>query len=120
MQQEYDTPTTHSIVVGYLLWILGFLGAHRFYYGKPVTGTLWFFTLGLLGIGCGIAESRSEHLGRTRKLGILRPGVCLYLRRRYPAVRHDLGILCQNKPPLFGAFGPGGRHTVCRLSLSVL
>lgn len=27
------------------------MGAHRFYYGKPKTGTLWFFTLGLLGIG---------------------------------------------------------------------
>lgn len=42
---------THSKLIGYLLWIFGFLGAHRFYYGKPVTGTLWFFTLGLLGIG---------------------------------------------------------------------
>jgi TM2 domain-containing membrane protein YozV len=42
---------THSKVMGYLLWIFGFLGAHRFYYGKPVTGTIWFFTLGLLGIG---------------------------------------------------------------------
>ena len=42
---------THSKVLGYLLWIFGFLGAHRFYYGKPVTGRIWFFTLGLLGIG---------------------------------------------------------------------
>ena len=42
---------THSKAVGYVLWIFGFLGAHRFYYGKPVTGTIWFFTLGLLGIG---------------------------------------------------------------------
>ncbi|MDN3558036.1 NINE protein [Halomonas maura] len=42
---------THSKLIGYLLWLFGFLGAHRFYYGKPVTGTLWFFTLGLLGIG---------------------------------------------------------------------
>ncbi|EIJ46899.1 hypothetical protein GWL_11390 [Herbaspirillum sp. GW103] len=42
---------THSKTLGYLLWIFGFLGAHRFYYGKPVTGTIWFFTLGLLGIG---------------------------------------------------------------------
>lgn len=42
---------THSKTVGYLLWIFGFLGAHRFYYGKPITGTLWFFTLGLLGVG---------------------------------------------------------------------
>ena len=45
------TNDTHSKTLGYLLWIFGFTGAHRFYYGKPVTGTIWFFTLGLLGIG---------------------------------------------------------------------
>ncbi|TRX73582.1 NINE protein [Pseudomonas mangiferae] len=42
---------THSKVIGYLLWIFGFLGAHRFYYGRPVTGTIWFCTFGLLFIG---------------------------------------------------------------------
>jgi len=42
---------THSLLFGYLLWLFGFLGAHRFYYGRPVTGTIWLFTLGLLGIG---------------------------------------------------------------------
>lgn len=42
---------THSKIIGYLLWIFGFLGAHRFYYGKPITGTLWFFTFGLFFIG---------------------------------------------------------------------
>lgn len=42
---------THSKTIGYLLWIFGFTGAHRFYYGKPITGAIWFFTLGLLGIG---------------------------------------------------------------------
>lgn len=42
---------THSKTIGYLLWIFGFTGSHRFYYGKPITGTLWFFTAGLLGIG---------------------------------------------------------------------
>lgn len=45
------TSNTHSVVIGYLLWIFGFLGSHRFYYGKPVTGTIWFFTLGLFFIG---------------------------------------------------------------------
>ena len=45
------TDDTHSKTIGYLLWIFGFTGSHRFYYGKPVTGTIWFFTLGLLGIG---------------------------------------------------------------------
>lgn len=42
---------THSKVVGYILWIFGFMGAHRFYYGRPITGTLYFFTLGLFLIG---------------------------------------------------------------------
>ena len=39
---------THSVAVGYFCWIFGFFGAHRFYYGKKITGTIWFFTLGLL------------------------------------------------------------------------
>ena len=42
---------THSLLIGYLLWIFGFTGSHRFYFGKPVSGTIWFFTLGLFGIG---------------------------------------------------------------------
>lgn len=42
---------SHSITIGYILWIFGFTGSHRFYYGKPVSGTLYFCTLGLLGIG---------------------------------------------------------------------
>jgi TM2 domain-containing membrane protein YozV len=41
----------HNMAIGYLLWIFGFMGAHRFYYGRPVTGTIWFFTLGLFFIG---------------------------------------------------------------------
>ena len=42
---------THSLLIGYLLWIFGFLGAHRFYFGRPVSGTVYLFTFGLLGIG---------------------------------------------------------------------
>jgi len=42
---------THSKTIGYILWIFGFMGAHRFYYGRPVSGTIWFFTLGLCFIG---------------------------------------------------------------------
>lgn len=42
---------THSVAIGYLAWIFGFMGCHRFYFGKPVTGTIWFFTGGLLLIG---------------------------------------------------------------------
>ena len=42
---------THLKSIGYILWIFGFTGSHRFYYGKPVSGTIWFFTLGLFFIG---------------------------------------------------------------------
>lgn len=42
---------THSVVVGYILWLFGFFGAHRFYFGKKITGVIWFFTGGLLLIG---------------------------------------------------------------------
>ena len=45
------TRDTHSTAIGYILWIFGFMGAHRFYFGKPISGTIWFFTLGLLGVG---------------------------------------------------------------------
>jgi TM2 domain-containing membrane protein YozV len=46
-----EVRNTHSKLYGYLLWIFGFTGSHRFYYGKPISGTIWFFTLGLLFIG---------------------------------------------------------------------
>jgi TM2 domain-containing membrane protein YozV len=39
------------MVIGYVLWIFGFTGAHRFYFGRPITGTIWFFTAGLLLVG---------------------------------------------------------------------
>ncbi|HFQ7962658.1 TPA: NINE protein [Pseudomonas aeruginosa] len=48
MTQQHDT---HSKAIGYLLWIFGFTGSHRFYYGKPITGTIWFFTFGLFFLG---------------------------------------------------------------------
>lgn len=34
-----------------LCFFLGYLGAHRFYEGKVITGILWLITFGLCGIG---------------------------------------------------------------------
>ena len=42
---------THTKTIGYILWLFGFTGSHRFYYGRPISGTIYFFTLGLLFIG---------------------------------------------------------------------
>lgn len=42
---------THGNLIGYLLWIFGFTGSHRFYYGRPISGTIYFFTFGLFLIG---------------------------------------------------------------------
>ncbi len=47
----YTHNDTHSKTIGYITWIFGFTGSHRFYYGKPVSGTIWLFTFGLCGIG---------------------------------------------------------------------
>lgn len=46
-----NTPETHSVVIGYILWLFGFTGSHRFYYGYPLLGTIYFFTFGLFFIG---------------------------------------------------------------------
>jgi TM2 domain-containing membrane protein YozV len=45
------TRDTHSIPLGYILWIFGFMGAHRFYYGRPISGTIWFCTFGFFFVG---------------------------------------------------------------------
>ena len=48
MQTSLDT---HLKSIGYILWVFGFTGSHRFYYGKPISGTIYFFTFGLFLIG---------------------------------------------------------------------
>ncbi len=43
-----------SVGIAYGLWalcIVGVAGVHRFYAGRYITGTIWLFTWGLLGIG---------------------------------------------------------------------
>jgi TM2 domain-containing membrane protein YozV len=46
-----NTNDSHLKSIGYILWLFGFTGSHRFYFGKPISGTIYFLTLGLLGIG---------------------------------------------------------------------
>ena len=59
---------THNVVVGYITWIFGFFGAHRFYYGHQITGTIWFFTGGLCGIGWLVDVFLIESLDRQADL----------------------------------------------------
>ena len=41
-----------DVGVTYLLWLLlGVLGAHKFYLGKPGWGVVYLLTLGIVGIG---------------------------------------------------------------------
>ena len=46
-----DANDTHRKTIGYILWIFGFTGSHRFYFGYPISGTIYLFTLGLFFIG---------------------------------------------------------------------
>jgi len=42
------------LTLSYLLWLggwFGFSGLHRLYNGKIASGLIWFFTLGLFGVG---------------------------------------------------------------------
>ncbi|MGE9266924.1 MAG: NINE protein [Verrucomicrobiales bacterium] len=70
---------THNIAIAYLAWIFGFTGAHRFYAGKPVSGVIWFCTLGLLGIGWLIDL-------------FLIPGMVKEANERYAAGRYDYSL----------------------------
>ncbi|MCB1225148.1 MAG: TM2 domain-containing protein [Verrucomicrobiales bacterium] len=51
MNTPPSSSDTHRKTVGYLLWIFGFTGSHRFYFGKPITGLIWLFTGGFFLIG---------------------------------------------------------------------
>lgn len=82
------TNDTHSKTIGYLLWIFGFTGAHRFYYGRQITGVIWFLTFGVFGIGWLIDVFFIPWMDRTAD-------------RRYTAGRYDystawilLGFAC--------------------------
>ena len=50
--EEIKKTSRHSFIVTLLLCIfLGWLGVHRFYAGRMITGLFMFCTLGFFGIG---------------------------------------------------------------------
>ena len=89
---------THSLAGGYLLWVLApftllTAGAHRFYYGKPITGLIWSLTLGLLGVGWVVDF-------------FLMPRMEEEADRRYAAGPYDYNVAwVLNAIPFLGVFG---------------
>ena len=70
---------SHSKTIGYLLWIFGFLGAHRFYYGRPISGLIWMLTGGFFLIGWLIDL-------------FLIPGMNRKADRKFPSGRYDYNV----------------------------
>jgi len=68
MRVEATVDNTHHKAIGYALWLFGFTGSHRFYFGRPVTGTIWFLTGGLLLVGWLIDLFLIPRMDRTADL----------------------------------------------------
>ena len=54
LNSEFVTPMnaggrTHRTTLGLLLWLFGFTGAHRFYYGRSTSGTVQFALFAVVG-----------------------------------------------------------------------
>ncbi len=78
-QTTIDDELSHSALIGYIFWVIGFTGAHRFFFGKPLTGAIWFFTGGLLLIGWIVDV-------------FLVPAMAREADRRYPQTSHDYNL----------------------------
>jgi len=116
---------SHSIVMGYIAWIFGFMGAHRFYYGKQVSGVLWFFTLGLFFVGWIIdlfliprMQRESEYRYRTGSTNYSLAWLLLYVLGLFGVHRMYMGkwltgilYLCT-----LGLLGLGWLYDLCTLN----
>lgn len=68
---EIEEPRSTS--TAFLLWLacaLGLCGIHRFYLGKPITGLLYLFTFGLLGVGQVVDIIRLRKMVRESNAGV--------------------------------------------------
>ena len=110
-----------SPVVAYLLWIIGFTGAHRIYCNRIGTGLLWLFTGGLLGIGwlvdlflipSLVREANAEAWSLQRGLGPIGP-----LPPPHPTVAENGPPIAKPMPPTQphhrSGVAPGHRIVFC-------
>src|SRR5688572_29452615 len=54
MHNDLEAGQQHSKGLSFLLWmscLFGICGFHRFYLGRPLSGVLYLFALGFMGIG---------------------------------------------------------------------
>ena len=42
---------SHNVLIGYIAWLFGIFGAHRFYIGKWISGLVYLLTGGLFFVG---------------------------------------------------------------------
>ncbi|TWT74131.1 NINE protein [Allorhodopirellula solitaria] len=119
------SPPTHPVLIGYLFWIIGFTGAHRFYYGKPLTGALWFFTGGLLLIGWIVdlflipaMSEEAEYRYPARETDYSIAWILLIFLGLFGAHRFYMGKLLTGLVYLVtgGLFGIGYIYDICTLN----
>ena len=81
VKSKKETALSHPRLIGYLFWLVGFSGLHRFYFGKPVTGAIWFFTAIISGWLDHrlVSFLRCQRKSKVGPSGAIRPYPCLVL-----------------------------------------
>lgn len=116
---------THPVLFGYLFWVIGFTGAHRFYYGKPLSGAIWFFTGGLFLVGWIVdlffiprMSAQAESRYRPREIDYSVAWVLLIFLGLFGAHRFYMGKILSGAVYLLtgGLFGIGYVYDICTLN----